>query len=92
MQKLTLFVLKGCPYCRQAKAWLAELVAENPAYAAVPIEEIEEREQKALADSYDYYYVPTFYMGKTKLHEGAATKEGMRTVLETALHAPENKG
>ena len=64
MQKLTLFVLKGCPYCRQAKAWLAELVAENPAYAAVPIEEIEEREQKALADSYDYYYVPTFYMEK----------------------------
>ena len=41
MQKLTLFVLKGCPYCRQAKAWLAELIAENPAYAAVPIEEPE---------------------------------------------------
>ena len=91
MQKLNLFVLKSCPYCRQAKKWLAELTAENPAYAAIPIEEIEEREQKALADSYDYYYVPTFYMGSTKLPEGAATKEGIRKVLETALHAPETE-
>lgn len=88
MQKLTLFVLNGCPYCRQAKAWLADLARDHRPYAAVPVEVIEEREQKALADSYDYYYVPTFYMGKTKLHEGAATKEDVRLVLETALHAP----
>ena len=85
MQKLTLFVLNGCPYCRQAKAWLAELVAENPAYAAVPIEEIEEREQKALADSYDYYYVPTFYVGGVKAHEGAASKDIVERVLRSAL-------
>lgn len=85
--KLTYFVLGGCPYCRQADNWLKELRAENPDFAAVEIETIDEGRQPVLADSYDYYYVPTFYLGREKLHEGAATKAKIKAVLERAAAA-----
>ena len=87
MKELTLFVMKGCPYCREAKRFLAELREENPDYAAIPIREIDENVERELADSYDYYYVPSFYLGREKLHEGASTKEKIRRVLETAKNA-----
>jgi glutaredoxin len=82
--KLTYFKLKNCPYCIQADKWLNELRSEDSAYAAVEIETIDEREQPDLADSYDYYYVPTFFLGRKKLHEGAATKEKIKAVLDSA--------
>ena len=85
MEKLTYFYLKGCPYCKQADKYLNELFDENPDYKKIVIDKIEETEQKALADSYDYYFVPTFYMAKTKLFEGAANKEDIKAVLEKAL-------
>lgn len=82
--KLTYFILGGCPYCRQADNWLKELRAENPDFAAIEIETIDEGRQHALAKSYDYYFVPTFYLGREKLHEGAATKAKIKAVLERA--------
>ena len=51
----------------------------------VAIEMIEESEQPAVADSYDYYYVPTFYVDGVKAHEGAASKEIVEKVLRSAL-------
>lgn len=85
MKKLTMFMLRSCPYCRQADAWVRELTEENPAYAGIEIERIDERENAALANSYDYYYVPTYYLGDVKIHEGAATREKIRAVLDAAL-------
>ena len=36
---------------------------------------IEESEQPALADTFDYYYVPTFYVDGVKVHEGGVYPE-----------------
>ncbi len=85
MKKLTMFMLRSCPYCIQADAWTRELTRENPAFAEIEIQRIDESEQAELANRYDYYYVPTYYLDGVKLHEGAATKEKIRAVLEAAL-------
>jgi glutaredoxin len=85
MKELTYFRLPNCPYCRRAENWLAELMDENAAYKKIKITYINEDEQAELADSYDYYYVPTFYCGDKKLHEGAATKEKIKNVLDSCI-------
>lgn len=88
MNKLTLFYLNGCPYCRNAKKALAELAAESPALPE--IEWVEESEQPGLAGQYDYYYVPAVFCGKEKLYEAqpgesyADCKAKLRAVLEAA--------
>jgi glutaredoxin len=87
MAKLTLFHLERCPYCIQARQYLSELQAQDPRYASVTIELIDERKNKALADAHDYYLVPTFYLGSQKLFEGIMTKADVQDVLEKALSA-----
>lgn len=87
MPKLTLFILETCPYCIRARKYLNELQLDNPAYHAIEIETIDERKQRSLANSYDYYLVPTFYLGQTKLFEGIMTKEDVKKVLDQALNA-----
>lgn len=87
MAKLTLFHLERCPYCVKARKYLAELAQEDPRYASVTIELIDERKNKALADAHDYYLVPTFYLGSTKLFEGIMSKVDVQAVLERALSA-----
>jgi len=84
MQPLTLFYLKFCPYCHEAKAYIEELMKEER-YQKIEIQWINEGKERALADTYDYYYVPTFYLGRKKLHEGAMSKEDVRKVFETVL-------
>ncbi len=89
--KLTLFYLPGCPHCRLALRLLDELRGENADYARIGIDMIDESAQKALAASYDYFYVPCFFMGKSKLHEGHAEREDIKRVLDAALE-PEPAG
>ena len=84
MEKLTIFVQRNCPYCRRALAWQQELTADDPALAAVPVEVIDELEQPALADRYDYYYVPSYFIGSEKLHEGAVTRQQVEQPLRQA--------
>ena len=67
--KLTEFVLAGCPYCRMAEELLRELYAERPEFAKIEIEVIDESLDSALADTYDYYRVPSFFSGREKLYE-----------------------
>ncbi len=87
MQEITLFTLKNCPHCLLAKTLLARLRAEDARYAALSIREIDEREQKALADSYDYYFVPSFFVGRKKLFEGHAEYDDVKRALDAALEA-----
>ena len=61
------------------------LIAEDPEYAAVEIEKIDELVYPDVAGRYDYYYVPTYYVGAEKLHEGAASEKAIRRVFDTAL-------
>ena len=90
MKKLTLFYLTDCPYCHYAQRALAELTAENPAYQAVPIEWIEERQQPDVAARYDYYYVPSIFAGQVKLYEANPAeryddvKRNVRLALDAA--------
>lgn len=93
MKTLTLFYLEDCPYCRNARKALAELVAENPSYGEIHIDWIEESQQPDLAGQYDYYYVPTIFADEQKLYEAhpgesyAECKEQVRSALETVLQA-----
>ena len=89
MNDITLFYLPDCPYCMQAIRWMEELIAGNDAYRGLRIERIDERANPALADRYDYHYVPTFYVGGEKAHEGAATREIVEGVLRRAARAGE---
>ena len=66
---LTCFILPGCSYCKQARELIEELRAEKSAYAAIEIDFIDESVESALADRYDYYRVPSFFLAEKKLYE-----------------------
>lgn len=85
MKEITYFMMDVCPYCKKAQAWLDELMTENPEYKKIPIKVIDERKQPDIANKYDYYLVPTFYVDGEKLHEGVATKEKVEHVLKKAM-------
>lgn len=84
MKEITYFYLPHCPYCRQASKWLEEFIKENPAYGDLPMKRIDESVERELANQYDYQLVPTFYVGDEKVHEGVATKEKVKAVLDKA--------
>ncbi|GHU71690.1 hypothetical protein AGMMS49992_06140 [Clostridia bacterium] len=88
MQNVLYFHFEACPYCQQANRWLDELMAESPEFRAIPMTRIDERKQPDVAERFDYYYVPTFYVGGRKVHEGAATREKVEAVLRQALAEP----
>ncbi len=69
MDKLTIFYLKGCPYCRSAVRAAKKLEASLPGFSADRIEWIDEQRNADLAARYDYYYVPSVFFGEKKLYE-----------------------
>lgn len=85
MKKITLFMLPTCPYCKKAIAAMEKLQSENDAYQQIEIEMIDEQRQAELADSFDYFYVPCFYVDGVKAHEGAADEADVKSVLDAAL-------
>jgi glutaredoxin len=86
MKELIYFRLAYCPHCHHANEYLEELKKENPEYCKIPIRIVDEAKDHKTADKYDYYYVPCFFMGDEKLHEGVPTKDRIRAVLDRALH------
>ena len=89
--ELKFFYRPGCPYCRQAEELLSSLLAERPEFGRVEIRRVNENAEAALAEQYDYWYVPSFFLGEEKLYE-ADPRDGEKTVrakltkvLETAL-------
>ena len=85
MKPITYFYLKECPFCKKAFRYIEELKREHPELQTVEIDTVEESEQPEIADRYDYYYVPTFYVDGKKVHEGGNFKEEMEAVLRKAL-------
>ncbi|MDR2121040.1 MAG: thioredoxin family protein [Tannerella sp.] len=83
MKPIKLFYLKACPYCQKALSYIDEL-KKREGFGNPEIEMIEESEEPEVADSYDYYYVPTFYVDGEKVHEGAATFEEIEAVFRKA--------
>lgn len=64
---------------------MEELFEEHPAYRNIELERIEESEQPEIADSLDYWYVPSYFVDGIKVHEGVATKEKIQDVFEKAM-------
>ena len=95
MEKLTVFYLEGCPYCRNARKAFAELAAETPEYGETDVEWIEESRHPDIVKGRQYYYVPTIYAGETKLYEDhpgepyAECKANVKAALD-AVHQSRN--
>ena len=79
-------MLEDCPLLQRALGYMEELKAEEcPEYRDIPVQIADENKEKKLADSLDYYYVPTYYVDGIKVHEGAADKQQVKAVLDKAL-------
>ena len=90
MTPITFFHLPGCPYCAKARQAIEELTQEHPEYAETQIDAIDETTPPAdLADFYDYYYVPTMYVGEQKIFEAhpGADYEEIKEEVDKAFEA-----
>ena len=91
MKPVTMFYLINCPYCKQAHRAIDELTVGNEAYKAIDIDYVEESMQPSRAEQYDYYYVPSMFIGKEKLYEAhpgeiyEECRENIRKVFDAAL-------
>ncbi|MBP7348249.1 MAG: thioredoxin family protein [Butyrivibrio sp.] len=85
MKQVLMMIQESCPYCRKARKFMEELQVENPKYAELDIRMVDENIEVDFANSLDYYYVPTYYVDGKKVHEGAASRENVRAVLDAAL-------
>ncbi len=85
MKRVKLFYLQHCPFCKKAFRYIEEAKARHPELADLEIELIEESEQAEVANRYDYYYVPTFYVDEQKVHEGGIFAEEVEQILLSAL-------
>jgi len=69
MKGIKLFYLTHCPYCIQARKVIDDLISADSKYGDIEIEWIEESQHPDIADQYDYYYVPTIFIGNEKVYE-----------------------
>lgn len=84
MKKITVLITDWCPHCKRAINWIDEVRQENPQYNDIKVEIIDEEKLPEIAKQFDYYYVPTYYVGSRKAFEGGTTKEIVRKVFEEA--------
>ena len=85
MKDVILFKLTYCPHCKLALRLQEELFQAHPEWRDIPLQMIDEAEEPELANSYDYYYVPTYYVGGEKVHEGHAERADVEAVFRVAL-------
>ena len=91
MKDILMFYLNDCGYCHKAHRALEELMEEKPAYRDLKLTRVEESEQPEIADRYDYYAVPTFYVDGQKVFEAHIgmsyddIKAAVRSALDAAL-------
>lgn len=82
---MRVFILENCPYCKRARDYIKQLKEEDERYQKIDIEYIDEAKEEELANSYDYYYVPSFFDGDKKLHEGAINKGEVKQLFDEYL-------
>lgn len=89
-KKITYFYMQDCPYCENANKAIQELILEKPEYAGIEIERIDEKNPPAGISGYDYFFVPSMFVGKEKIYEAYPAqeydeiKECVRKVFEKA--------
>jgi glutaredoxin len=84
MKEIKMFLMETCPHCRRALELMDEIYSENPEFKKIPVKKIDETKESVYASKFDYYYVPTFYVGDEKLHEGTPSKGAIKKVFEAA--------
>ncbi len=84
MKNIKLFYLEKCPFCKKAEKYIDELKKQE-AYKDIEIEMIEESKHPEIANQYDYYYVPTFYIDEEKVHEGGIFPDEVEAILKKIL-------
>jgi len=84
MKEVKMFTKETCPHCKKALSLMKEICEEHPEYKTVKIEKVDETKEANYAATFDYYYVPTFYVGGVKMHEGSPTKEALKKVYAEA--------
>lgn len=84
MKEILYFLQRTCPYCIKANQLLQEAFKQHPEYRNIPLRIVDELADPQFADQYDYYYVPTFYVGNEKVHEGPVTEKEILGILEKA--------
>ena len=99
MKDILLFYLPGCPHCKLALRFQEELLAERPEWRDIPVKMVDESREAALAGAYDYYYVPTYYVGgkrSTRATPRSATWSGSsawrRRANRGRPHPPARRG
>ena len=81
-----MFVQQGCPHCKRAFKWQEVLTEKfHPEWREVPVRVVDELEEKEYADSFDYYYVPSYYVDGVRVHEGPVTQQDVERVFALAL-------
>jgi len=84
-EELKLFILPNCPYCLEVLGFIKILKSEESKYKDIEVTIIDEQKNFGVAAKYNYYYVPSFYLGHIKLHEGAATKNKVAAIFDKYL-------
>ena len=84
MKKILMFVMQGCPHCANARSYMQELYEQHPEYRDLDIEIIDEVQHPDIANQYDYYYVPTYYLDGEKFHEGIPNREMVSDLFQKA--------
>ncbi len=84
MKLIKVFYQTNCPFCKRAFKCIDEL-KHRPEYKEIEIEAIEETMHPDIADLYDYYYVPTFYVDEEKVHEGGIYSNEIEAIFQKAL-------
>jgi glutaredoxin len=78
-------MMPTCPHCKKAIAMMEEILDAHPEYRQIPLKRIDETREVDYANKFDYYKVPTFYVGDKKLHEGIPTKAAVMKVFIEAF-------
>jgi thioredoxin 1 len=87
MNKIVMFKLSYCGYCRRALQLIEQAMENHPEYKCIEIEYVDEEREQKRARQHDYYYVPTFYIGSEKIHEGPVTDKDIDHILRRALES-----
>ena len=91
MKEILGFHLNGCPYCHNAFRAIEELQAENPAYADIKINWVEDQDAAELFKTHPYEYYPKLWFDLDKQYEAQPgesydqTKAYIKAVFDKAI-------
>lgn len=85
MKEIKMFMFESCPHCAKARKIISSLLDSDPEYKDIPLVIIDEKLQPEEADKYDYFYVPCFFVGDEKVHEGTVNEDQVRYVFQKAV-------